>query len=151
MFLRFVYIRCTDVPTAISFLPNAYINWTFQMGHSAQTAIENTVILVSYWYVYVVSKWTWWRHQMETFSTLLALCAGNIPVTGEFPTRWPVTWSFDVLFHLRLNKRLSKQSWGWWVETPSRSLWRHCNGFVTYVVDVDDVTLPCRHGPWHNI
>ena len=26
-----------------------------------------------------------------------------------------------------LNKRLSKQSWGWWFETPSRSLWRHCN------------------------
>ena len=26
-----------------------------------------------------------------------------------------------------LNKRLSKQSWGWWFETPSCSLWRHCN------------------------
>ena len=25
-------------------------------------------------------------------------------------------------------KRLSKQSWGWWFETPSHSLWRHCNG-----------------------
>ena len=30
-------------------------------------------------------------------------------------------------FHLCLNKRLSKQSWGWWFETSSRSLWRHCN------------------------
>ena len=28
---------------------------------------------------------SWWRHQMETFSLLLALCAGNSPVTGEFP------------------------------------------------------------------
>ena len=70
---------------------------------------------------------TWWRHQMETFSALLAICAGNSPVPGEFPTQRPVTWSFDVFFDLRLNKRLSKQSWGWWFETLSRSLWRHCN------------------------
>ena len=69
----------------------------------------------------------WWRNQMETFSALLALCAGNSPVTGEFPTKRPVTRSFDVFFNLRLNKRFSKQSWGWWFETPSRSLWRHCN------------------------
>ena len=47
--------------------------------------------------------------------------------TGEFPAQRPVTWSFDVFFDLRLNKRLSKQSWGWWSETPSHSLWRHCN------------------------
>ena len=26
-----------------------------------------------------------------------------------------------------LNGRLSKHSWGWWFETPMRSLWRHCN------------------------
>ena len=69
---------------------------------------------------------TWWRHQMETFSALLTICAGNSPVTGEFPAQRPVTRSFDVFFDLCLNKRLSKQSWGWWFETPSRSLWRHC-------------------------
>ena len=66
-----------------------------------------------------------WRLQMETFSALLAICAGNSPVTGEFPTQRPVTRSFDVLFDLRLNERLSKQSWGWWFETLSRPLWRH--------------------------
>ena len=70
---------------------------------------------------------TWWRHQMETFSALLVICAGNSPVTGEFPTQRPVTWSFNVFFHMRLNKQLSKQSWGWWFETPSRPLWRYCN------------------------
>ena len=32
-----------------------------------------------------------------------------------------------VFFDLRLNKRLRKQSWGWWFEMPSRSLWGHCN------------------------
>ena len=70
---------------------------------------------------------SWWRHQMKTFSALLAFCAGNSPVPGELPAQRPVTRSFDVSFDLRLNKRLSKQSWGWWSETPSRSLWRHRN------------------------
>ena len=64
---------------------------------------------------------------MESFSALLAICAGNSPVTGEFVAEKPVTRSFDVLFDLRLNKRLSKQSLGWWFETLSRLLWRHCN------------------------
>ena len=41
---------------------------------------------------------------METFSVSLAICAGNSPVTGEFPTQRPVTRSFDVFFGLRLNK-----------------------------------------------
>ena len=54
------------------------------------------------------------------------LC-GKSPVTGEFPAQRPVTRSFDVFSDLRLNKRLSKQSWGWWFETPPRPLWRHCN------------------------
>ena len=79
------------------------------------------------------TKWlhTWWRHQMETFSALLAICAGNSPVPGEFPTQRPVTRSFDVYFDLRLNKGLSKQSWGWWFETLSRPLWRQCNDMMT--------------------
>ena len=54
------------------------------------------------------------------------LC-GEFTGPGEFPAQRPVTRSFDVFFHLRLNKRLSKQSWGWWFETPSRPLWRHRN------------------------
>ena len=52
----------------------------------------------------------WWRHQMET--------------------QRPVTRSFDVFFDMRLNKRLSKQSCGWWFETQSRPLWRHSNGIL---------------------
>ena len=46
---------------------------------------------------------------------------------GEFPAQRPVTRSFDVFFDLRLNKRFGKQSWGWWFETLSGSLWRQCN------------------------
>ena len=68
-----------------------------------------------------------WRHQMETFSALLAIYAGNSPVTREFPAQRPVTRSFDVFICLLLNKRLSKQSRGWWFETPSCPLWRHYN------------------------
>ena len=44
------------------------------------------------------------------------------------PSQRLVTRSFGVFFYLRLNNRgLGKQSWGWWFETPSRPLWRHCN------------------------
>ena len=46
-------------------------------------------------------------------------------VTGEFPAQRRVTWSFDVFFDLHPNKRLSKQSYGWWFETLSRPLWRY--------------------------
>ena len=70
----------------------------------------------------------WWRHQMETFSALLALCEGNPLVTGGFQR--PVMRSFDGFFDLRLNKRLNKQSKHRWFETPSRSLWRHCNACI---------------------
>ena len=62
------------------------------------------------------------------FSALLALCAGNSPVPGEFLAQRPVTRSFDVYFDLRLNKRLCKQSWGWWFETLLCPLWRLSNG-----------------------
>ena len=71
--------------------------------------------------------YSWWRHQMETFSALLAICAGNSLVPGEFPAHRSVTRSFDVFFDLRPKKRLIKQWRGWWFETLSRPLWRHCN------------------------
>ena len=85
----------------------------------------------------------WWRHQMETFSALLAICAGNSPVPGEFPAQKPVTRSFDVFFDLRLNKRLSKQSRGCWFETLLRTLWRHWNGYKYY--HITHRGLLCSH------
>ena len=66
------------------------------------------------------------------------------PLCGEFTGhRWipltrPVTRSFDNFFDLCLNKRLSKQSWGWWFETPLRSLWRHCNAYITDIPYLTD-------------
>ena len=64
---------------------------------------------------------------METFSALLALYAGNSPVTGEFPAQRPVTRSFDVFFDLRLNKRSSNHEAGGLRRHRAHYLWRHCN------------------------
>ena len=87
-----------------------------KVGHGTHNNLENS----------------WWRHQMETFSALLAICAGNSPVPGEFPTQRPVMRSFDVCFDLRPNKRLSKQFWGWWLKTQLRPLWRHRNVLLVF-------------------
>ena len=46
------------------------------------------------------------------YSALLAICAGNSPVPGEFPAQRPVTRNFDVFFDLRLNKRFSNRDAG---------------------------------------
>ena len=82
--------------------------------------IHETAIPAASWMSLHEAKFSWWRHQMETFSA----------VTGEFPSQKPVTRSFGVFFDLRQNKRLSKQSRRRWFETPSRSLWRHCNVLI---------------------
>ena len=73
--------------------------------------------------VFLIIQIPLWRHQMETFSALLTICAGNSPVPGEFPTQRPMMRSFDVFFDLHPNKRFTKQWWGWWFETPSCPLW----------------------------
>ena len=89
----------------------------------------------------------WCRHQIETFSALLAVFAGNSSVPGEFPAQRPVRRSFDILFDLRPNIRLSKHSWGWWFETPSHPLWRH---FVLKLAEVRQIsTLIIHIIRWH--
>ena len=73
-----------------------------------------------------------------------AAAHGDVIIWKQFPRYWPFVrginrsrvnflhkgqWRGAVMFffYLRLNKRLSKQWWGWWFETPSRPLWLHCN------------------------
>ena len=68
----------------------------------------------------------WWRHQIETFSALLAICARNSPVIGEFLAQRPVTRGFDIFFDLCLNGWTNNGENGF--ETPDGPLWRHCNG-----------------------
>ena len=96
------------------------------------------------WYLWVPVSYAWWRHQMEIFSALLNICAGNSPDSGEFPAQRPATWSFGVSFDLCLNKRLSKQSRGWWFETLHRPLWRHCNDIRD--LDLDPISMITS---WH--
>ena len=69
-------------------------------------------------YPELLNGYAWWRHQMETFPALLALCAGNSPVTGEFPAQRAVTWSFDVSFD---------RTWinGWVINGEAGDLRRH--------------------------
>ena len=55
------------------------------------------------------------RSEKTSKLSVTGLWGWNSPVTGEFPSQRPVTRS------------LSKQSWGWWSETPSYPVWRHCN------------------------
>ena len=75
---------------------------------------------------------SWWHHQMETFSALLALCAGNLPVAGAVNSPhkasdaelWCFLWSAaEQSFSTHWRRR--------WFETPSRSLWCHWNGSTT--------------------
>ena len=93
---------------------------------------------------------SWWRHQMETFSALLAICGVNSPVTCDFPTQRPVTPSFDVFFDLRLNKRLSKKWLCWWFESPSQPLWRHCNA-LTLLPPTHSIAFLLNHSIAHYI
>ena len=79
---------------------------------------------------------TWWSHQMETFSALLALCEGNPQVAGVFSSQRLMTWSFDVSFDVHLNKRLSKHSRRRWFDTSWHSLWRHCINLVNSVARI---------------
>ena len=62
-----------------------------------------------------------WKHFLRYWPFV------NSPFTGELSAQRPVTRSFDVIFDLRLTEQLSKQSWGWWFETPSPPLRRHFN------------------------
>ena len=109
-----VYFICLSLPMSSLKMRRPAIVM-MMVGYWSADARQTTAII------------TWCRHQIEIFSALLTLCAGNSPVTGEFPPQRPVTQGFYVFFDLRLNKRLNKQSWGRWFETLSRSLWRHCN------------------------
>ena len=80
---------------------------------------------------------------------VIGFCVGNSLVTGEFPSQRPVTTSFDIFFHLCLNKWLSTESRRWWFEMPSRSLWCHFNGFLVSYLPSVQVLAWCHHVTSH--
>ena len=88
---------------------------------------------------------------METFSALLALCEGNSPLTGEFPSQRPVTRSFDVFFYLHLNKRLGKPPKRQWFETHSDVTVMGNASCITgpsWVESPGDQWIPLIKGQW---
>ena len=112
--------------------------WHDYRNKKIQTNKNKTDQMKIYWFRYYngFRHMHWTQSQMKSIMTssngntfrVTGPLRGNSAVTGEFPSQRPVERSFDVVFNLRLNKQLSKQSWGYkWFETPSRSLWRHCN------------------------
>ena len=70
---------------------------------------------------------TWWRHQNGNIFRVTGPLCGEFTGPWWIPAQRPVTRSFGVFFDLPPNKRLSKQWWCWWFETPLNPLWRHCN------------------------
>ena len=90
------------------------------------------------------------NYGFNLISRILWLCGtlhDDVTKWKHFPRYWPFVrgihrspvysthkgqWRGALMFFFNLrsntNKRLSKHSWGWWFETPSRSLWRNCNG-----------------------
>ena len=128
---KLLLIQCCPISQSISpkieawgVLCESEVWYIFNLSFAIRKSKDHTCGKWKYSVLYVNSLW---HHDMETFSMLLAICAGNSPVPSEFPSQRPVTRSFDVFFDLRPNKRLSKQWWGWWFEMPSSPLWCHCN------------------------
>ena len=99
-------------------------------------------VVTTRWHISRRVSWLGWMKfsgvlvsaREESVVNMMTSSNGNIfrvtgPLSREFTgDRWiPRTKTSDVqlwYFYMRLNKRLSKQSWGWWFETPPRSLWR---------------------------
>ena len=69
------------------------VSWIF----SKILMATDLLLMVGYFLLSCSYFESWWRHQMEKKSSL-ALCAGNSPVTGEFPSKRPVTRIFGVFF-----------------------------------------------------
>ena len=88
-----------------------------------------------------IAACTWWRHQMEIFFALQVICAGNSPVTGEFPAQRPVTRSFDVFFDLRLNE-------GWVNNREAGDLRRHRARYDVTILACYYLWCPIALG-WH--
>ena len=97
---------------------------------------------------------TWLCSNPGSLCEILQILHDDVIKWKHFPRYWPfvrgihrspvnsphkVQWSgVFMFFYLCLNERLSKQPCGWWLETPSWSLWCHCNGYIKlmYIVHV---------------
>ena len=89
---------------------------------------------------------TWWRHQMETFSAVLTICAGNLPVTSDFPIQRPATriLMFSVIC-----------AWmnAWVNNREAGDLKHHCAHYDVTVMNRVDIIARCQQVAdcWHSL
>ena len=84
----------------------------------------------------------WWRHQMETFSALLALCEGNPPATGVIPLQRPATRSFNVVFMCAWTNC-------WTSNREAGDLRHHCAHYnITVMGDYESKSTHCASNIW---
>ena len=97
------------------------ITWT-----SNQIVWRNMVAPV---YIELTMRLTSWRHQMETLSALLAFCARNSPVSGDFPHngQWRGTLRFSLICSW-INGSVDNHEAGDLRRYRARYDWRHYNG-----------------------
>ena len=101
--IKFVSISCE---IALGWMLQYPIDIVSSNGLVHTTPTDNKLLPEPMLTQMVVGKW--WSHQREIFSTLLALCVGNSPVTCEFPSQRPVTQGFDVFYDLRLEQTVEQ-------------------------------------------
>ena len=91
-----------------------------RLDHAERAVIEKAIVPVIIWIHDDAIKWKLFSRYWP-FVQGIHRSLGNSPHQGQ----WRGVLMFS--FHLRMNKRLSKQLRRRWFETPSRPLWRHRN------------------------
>ena len=125
--LKYPRLCSISAPTNV-FLPSRIIRYIYQISVLPVSQVDvSWMRMVTVWQPRLCTLKTMMKSSNGNIFRVTALCAGTLPVTGEYPSQRPVTRNCDVFFHLRLNKQLSKQSRCRWFETKLRSLWRFCN------------------------
>ena len=101
----------------------------FQSRYIAENAawIVPTIKIIKHSWASMSQQWNMMMSSNGNIFHVTGPSWGETIGTGGYPSQKPLTWSFDVFFVLHLNKRLSKQWWGWWFVMPSCPLWHHCN------------------------
>ena len=89
------------------------------------SAIEILKVLLCIWWCKLHDDVIKWKHFPHYWPFVRGIHRSQ--VNSPHKSQW--RRALMVFFYLRLSKRLSIQSWGWWFETLSHSLWRHCNGY----------------------
>ena len=134
----FIYLRAVICKPLFAF---CYVGLINRMYMNRGLFNRPFIITVIHTYIYIHTKWyayvtvrckqthddvIKWNHFPRKWSFVRRI--HRSPVKSPHKGRW--RGAFDVFFDLRLNKRLGKQSWGWWFETLSCPLWRHCNAVM---------------------